>query len=104
MITNFKIFESKSVKDIVTIQDEYENLGSTIRRYLTFNSSLILHDDCYLNSFRVNDDKIFINYRDWNNDDINGNIDLDDFLLFYNDSEEYERMYKIRKETNKYNL
>ncbi len=99
-----KVYENKNVKDVLAIQDEYENLGIVITRYLSFNKKYVFSViDCSLKSFTIGSN-ISVTYRNWNYDDKNIKIDLKDFLLFFNDEEEYKRLYKVRKESDKYNL
>ncbi len=109
MMKKFKMFENKTNKtnkDILEIQDEYNLLRIKLKKYLIFSPSYEFNEEnCQLESFDIGKNVIYFYYSDYYySDNSNGEVDLNDFILFYNDEDEYKKLFKIRKETGKYNI
>jgi len=102
----FKLFEKRTNKDILDIQEEYNLLGIKLKKYLIFSPSYEFNEEnCQLDSFDIGKNVIYFYYSDYYySDNQNGEVDLDDFTLFYNDEDEYKRLFRIRKNAKEYNL
>lgn len=100
---HLKLFENNRVDRIKDIDEQYQILKLKIRKYLIFNNDFGFQSDYYLKSFDIGEDSIEVYYKTFGADKI-ARINLQDFSLFFENEEEYKKNYKLRKETDKYNL
>jgi len=103
-----KLFENKNINDVLKIQEEYNLLRIKLKKHLIlkpFNS--FNEETCQLVSFEIGKSVIYFQYSDsehYYSDNKNDEVDINDFMLFYNDEDEYKKIIRIQQDAKKYNL
>ena len=103
---HLKLFENTNYNEMLDFQKLKSKLNRALTEYLELNYSKFWKGNDYIIDFIFSSNRIWILYfhhEEKHNEKIEID-DVEDFLLFFNNPNDYKKTLDIKKETDKYNL